>query len=179
VDADLEETAASIRRVLREGGVWLNLGPLRFKRDLPRQYTIEEIWEIVGEQGFELVSREREDVPYFDSPVSGSRRTETVFGFAARRTDGTGGNLRDSSAAAPRIRSQLADWITDPRRPIPVRPSLMALGRKSMFTAGAISLVDGQRSLVDVASEIGRATGVDPGTLLDQLRAFFAMLPPE
>jgi hypothetical protein len=48
-----------------------------------------------------------------------------------------------------------------------------------MFTAGAISLVDGQRSLLDVASEIGRATGVDPAALLDQLRAFFGMLPPE
>jgi SAM-dependent methyltransferase len=179
VDADLEETAASIRRVLRQGGVWLNLGPLRFKRDLPHQYAIEEIWEIVGDQGFELVSRERADVPYFDSPVSGSRRTETVFGFAARRTDGPAESQRDGSPAAARSRSQVPEWITDPRRPIPVRPSLMALGRKSMFTAGAISLVDGQRSLLDVASEIGRATGVDPGALLDQLRAFFGMLPPE
>jgi len=179
VDADLEETAASIRRVLREGGVWLNLGPLRFKRDLPRQYTIEEIWEIVGDQGFELLSRERADVPYFDSPVSGSRRTETVFGFAARRTAGPAGSVRDASPAAAHIRSHVPEWITDPRLPIPVRPSLMALGRKSMFTAGAISLVDGQRSLLDVASEIGRATGVDPAALLDQLRAFFGMLPPE
>jgi SAM-dependent methyltransferase len=179
VDADLEAIAASIGRVLREGGVWLNLGPLRFKRDLARQYTIEEIWEIVGDQGFELVSRERADVPYFDSPVSGSRRTETVFGFAARRTAAAGGSLQDGSPAVAGSRSQVPEWITDPRRPIPVRPSLMALGRKSMFTAGAISLVDGQRSLLDVASEIARATGVDPAALLDQLRAFFGMLPPE
>lgn len=183
VGADLTATAASIHRVLRAGGVWINLGPLRFKSELARQYTIEEVREIVGDQGFELVCEERTDLPYFDSPVSGSRRTETVFGFAARRRAGgaPGGDERSDAETVPRAASaqvQVEAWIADPRLPIPVRPSLVALGRKSMFTAGALSLVDGQRSLWDVAGEIGRATGVDPSILLDQLRAFFCMLPP-
>ena len=42
-----------------------------------------------------------------------------------------------------------------------------------MFTVGAISLNDGVRSMSVVANETGRATGVDPAMLLDQLRAFF------
>ena len=83
---DLRQTAAAINRVLRPGGLWLNLGPLRFHADLARSYSIEEMLEIVGRSAFELLSNDKHDIPYFDSPVSGSRRTDTVFRFAARKT---------------------------------------------------------------------------------------------
>jgi uncharacterized protein YbaR (Trm112 family) len=171
VRADLAETAASINRVLRVGGIWLNVGPLRFKNELAHQYGIEEVWDIVAASAFDIDRRQRTDVPYFDSPVSGSRRTETVFAFAARKTGAPG-------SASPSGSPAVAPWISDPSLPIPVTPSMQALGRKSMFTAGALSLVDGSRSMIEVAGEIGRATGVAPAALVDQLRAFFTMLPP-
>jgi uncharacterized protein YbaR (Trm112 family) len=81
VGRDVRETAATIRRVLRPGGMWLNLGPLRFEGPLSRVYAIEEVLELVKQSGFELVQHFREDVPYFDSPFSGSRRHETVFTY--------------------------------------------------------------------------------------------------
>lgn len=40
---DFRETAAAVNRVLRPGGLWVNLGPLRFKESLAQNYTIEEI----------------------------------------------------------------------------------------------------------------------------------------
>ncbi|HXN34350.1 MAG TPA: methyltransferase domain-containing protein [Polyangiaceae bacterium] len=167
--ADLRETAAVINRVLRPGGQWINLGPLRFKETISRSYTIEEVWDIVAQSAFELGAREREDVPYFDSPASGSRRIETVFSFAASKT---------GEASTVIARDTVAPWIADATLPIPRTPTMMNLGRTSLFTAGAMSLVDGVRSMSDVANEIAKSTGIAPANLLGQLRAFFAKLPP-
>ncbi len=61
--------------------------------------------------------------------------------------------------------------------PIPITQSLVALGRTSMFTTGVLSMIDGQRSIVDVARELGAAWGVEPARLQDELRAFLARLP--
>lgn len=169
---DLPSTAAAINRVLRPGGSWVNIGPLRFPSELSRAYTIEEVLEIVAASGFEVASHDtshdQQDLPSFDSPASGTRRTELVFRFAARKT-----------ADAPTI--DMADpvppWVANPLTPIPITPALIALGRTSMFTTGVLGMIDGNRSVVDVARELGRAWGIDPGQLHDELRAFLARLP--
>lgn len=166
--ADLRQTAAAINRVLRPGGLWLNLGPLRFHATLSRSYSIEEALEIVGLGAFELLSHDRQDIPYFDSPVSGSRRTDTVFRFAARKI---------GEAPAVEIPDPLPPWIANPLLPIPITPALVALGRTSMFTTGVLSMIDGTRSIVEVAQSLGAAWGVEPARLHDELRAFLARLP--
>ncbi len=166
---DLRETAAAINRVLRPGGIWLNVGPLRFKQSLGTTYTIEEVWDLAVEAGFELLTRSRDDLPYFDSPASGSRRIETVFSFAARKV---------GVAAHPAPESDEPSWITHPAQPIPLTEQLVDFGRKSVFAGSVISLIDGRRSLDDVAVEMGRLWGFDTPRIRDQLRAFFATLPP-
>jgi uncharacterized protein YbaR (Trm112 family) len=165
---DLRQTAAAINRVLRSGGLWVNLGPLRFHQVLSRAYTIEEVLEIVAAGAFELASHDRQELPYFDSPVSGSRRTDTVFRFQARKT---------GEAPAVDISDPLPPWVANPLMPIPITPSLIALGRTSMFTTGVLSMIDGNRSVVDLARELGKAWSVDPGRLQDELRAFLARVP--
>jgi SAM-dependent methyltransferase len=166
--ADLRQTAAAINRVLRPGGLWLNLGPLRFHGELVRSYTIEEVLELVAGGAFELESNDRQDIPYFDSPVSGSRRTDTVFRFVARKS---------GDAAAVEIPDPLPPWVSNPLLPVPITPALVALGRTSMFTTGVLSMIDGTRSIVDVSQALGAAWGVEPGRLQDELRAFLARLP--
>jgi len=165
---DFRETAAAVNRVLRPGGLWVNLGPLRFKESLAQNYTIEEIWDLVASSAFDLGKRGREDVPYFDSPVSGSRRIETVFWFGARKT-----------GEAPPVVStdDTPAWIADPSLPIPLTPQLVAFGQKSVFAGSVLSLIDGARSLSQVAAEMGRLWGFDSARIMDQLRAFFATLP--
>jgi len=158
-----------VNRVLRPGGIWVNLGPLRFKQGLAENYTIEEIWDLVAASGFSLGElRGRDDIPYFDSPVSGSRRIETVFWFAARKV---------GEASAFASRDDTPPWIANASLPIPLTPHLVALGRKSVFAGSVISLVDGARSLSEVANEMGRLWGFDSARILEQLRAFFATLP--
>jgi SAM-dependent methyltransferase len=165
---DLRQTAAAINRVLRPGGTWVNFGPLRFQSALAHAYTIEEVLEIVGAGAFEVTSHDRQDLPYFDSPVSGSRRTDTVFRFAARKT---------GEAAAVDIPDVLPPWVANPLTPIPITPALVALGRTSMFTTGVLGMIDGNRSVVDVARDLGAAWNVEPARLQDELRAFLARLP--
>jgi hypothetical protein len=97
---DLRQTAAAINRVLRPGGLWLNLGPLRFHADLARSYAIEETLEIVERSAFTLLSNDKQDIPYFDSPTSGSRRTETVFRFAARKSGEAAAGRHSRSGSA-------------------------------------------------------------------------------
>jgi hypothetical protein len=46
-----------------------------------------------------------------------------------------------------------------------------------MFTSGVLGMIDGNRSIVDVARELGKAWGADPARLQDELRAFLARLP--
>jgi N2227-like protein len=166
--ADLRQTAAAINRVLRPGGLWVNLGPLRFRSTLARSYSIEETHEIVERAAFNLLSRDRQDVPYFHSPVSGSRRTETVFQFVAEKT---------GDVAPVEIPDPLPPWVANPLLPVPITPALVALGKTSMFTTGVLSLIDGTRSIADVAQALGAAWGVEPGRLHDELRAFLARLP--
>jgi uncharacterized protein YbaR (Trm112 family) len=165
---DMRQTAAAINRVLRPDGLWVNLGPLRFQSVLARSYTIEEVLEIVGSSGFALKSHDRQDLPYFDSPVSGSRRTDTVFRFAARKT---------GAAPAADIPDTVPPWVANPLVPIPITPGLVALGKTSMFTTSVLSMIDGERSVVDVARELGAVWKVEPGRLQDELRAFLARLP--
>ncbi len=92
-----------------------------------------------------------------------------MFSFAARKTRETAYVSSSSEAEPP--------WITNPARPIPLTESLVAFGRKSVFAGSVISLLDGNRSLDDVAAEMGRLWGFDTPRIKDQLRAFFATLP--
>ena len=164
---DFQETAAAINRALRPGGMWMNLGPLRFKQNLTSNYSIEEVWDLVSAGGFELSDRGRDDIPYFDSPVSGSRRIETVFSFAARKT-------REANAfVSP---DPLPPWIADANLPIPLSDTFVAVRQKSVFAGSVISLVDGTRSLSDVAGEMARLWGFNGPRIFEQLRAFFATL---
>ena len=68
-------------------------------------------------------------------------------------------------------------WIADASLPIPLTPQLVAFGQKSVFAGSVLTLVDGARSLSEVAAEMGRLWGFDSARIMDQLRAFFATLP--
>jgi SAM-dependent methyltransferase len=168
VRTDLRQTVAAINRVLRPGGTWVNLGPLRFHSVLSRSYTFDEARDIVGQSGFEITTEDTHDIPYFDSPVSGSRRTETVLRFHAKKTE---------EAKPVEIPDAVAPWVANPLMPIPITPALVALGRQSLFTSGVLSMIDGSRSIVEVARELGASWGIEPARLQDELRAFLAMLP--
>ena len=167
--SDLRDTMAGINRVLRPGGLFVLLGPLDFNTVLSRTYSFEETLAVIAEAGFEATMARHEALPYFDSPHSGSFRRETVYVIAARKR----------AALAPRAKASLvASWVENPRLPVPPGPHLAALGRSSMFTAMVLAQVDGKRSIVDIAAELGPTLGIAPDALKHELTAFFSKLPP-
>jgi hypothetical protein len=170
VAADIGETAAAVNRALCPGGVWLNFGPLRFRGALSHQYVIEEVHEIVSATSFRLGTHFEEDVPYFHSPHSGSHRTDRVFAFAAEKT---------AEAAVVPAPPLFAPWLSDTSLPIPVSPAFAGLQKTSILTVGILSMIDGQRTLLDIAAALGREWGVPPAILAAELRPFLARLPFE
>jgi hypothetical protein len=67
--------------------------------------------------------------------------------------------------------------VANPFLPVPVTPAMAVLGRTSVFTATVLSMIDGERSIVELARHMGSSWNVHPGPLQDQLRVFFAQLP--
>jgi hypothetical protein len=170
LDADFRDTAGAIGNVLCRGGTWLNIGPLRFDRSGCEAYSIEEVHQIVAQAGFEIVASFRASIDYFKSPQSGSSRVETVFCFAARKVAHV--PLRRSSGVYP-------PWLCNPDEPVPLSENTLAFRRSSVFTNGVLSLVDGRRTLRDIAAHLASNWKVPEDALLDPLRAFLARFPIE
>jgi hypothetical protein len=163
--SDPRVTARAVARLLPPGGIWANFGPLRFTGSVSSALSVEEVHEVVGASGFELVQQFRRDLPYFDSPHSGSRRTDTVFAFAARRSD------RTPELAVPNDR---APWLADPQLPIPQHPVFASERDRSVVIAGVLSLVDGNRSIRDLATMLASQWRADPGVIETQLVALLS-----
>jgi hypothetical protein len=158
--SDPRVTCRAVARLLPPGGIWANFGPLRFTGAVSAALSVEEVHELVTASGFELVEHFRRDMPYFDSPHSGSRRTDTVFAFAARRSDHT------PELAVP---NQRAPWLADPALPIPQLPVFATERDRSVVTAGVLSLVDGERSIRAMAAMLASQWRADPGVIEAQL----------
>lgn len=168
VTADLRTVASGINRVLKPGARWLNFGPLRFTGALASQYLVDEVHEIVQACGFSLTEKLAEDLSYFRSPHSGTARVDRVFAFAAEKT---------GEAAAPEPAHLFAPWLSDTSLPIPAGKGLSAIRKKSVLTIGIVSMIDGRRSVRDLARELGAQWGVPPAVVEEQLAPFLASLP--
>ena len=168
VGTDLRSVAAAVNRVLRPGGRWLNFGPLRFTGPLAAQYLEGEVHEIVESSSFALAGTLAEDLPYFRSPFSGTARVDRVFAFAAEKT---------GEASAPEPAKLFAPWLTDTSLPIPAGKGLAVLRKKSVLTIGIVSMIDGRRSIRDLARDLGAQWGVPPSVVEEQLAPFLASLP--
>jgi hypothetical protein len=169
VAADLSETAAQVNRVLRPGGLWLNVGPLYYSGAPSRAYTLEETHDLVRSAGFELTDQQQHALKYFDSPVSGTCRIDRTYAFAARKlTDAPQGVSRPS----------VAPWLDDPTKPVPESAALAASVQRSVVTAGIGSLVDGTRSLTDITRTLSDSWGVEASLLLPVIQAFLSSSAP-
>jgi hypothetical protein len=157
---DVGYTARAVNRALRPGGVWVNVGPLMFKQDVVRTCSIARVHQLAREAGFEILEASAQDLRYFDSPVSATRRIDRTYAFSARK-------LTESSAVAGSARE--GSPAVDVMRPVPVTPALSSALNQAVLIAGIASLVDGQRTLADIAMSLGRDWNVDAGDLLTSL----------
>ena len=162
VPADMSEVAAAVNRVLRPGGLWLNIGPLCHQPAPAQAYSFEEICDLVRAGSFELYDQQEHALKYFDSPVSATCRIDRTYVFAARKIGPPTPPLLPSSP--------VGTWLQDPSRPIPMSAALAPSLQNAMMTAGIVSLVDGTRSTVDLVAMLSQAWNVEPAALVQPIQ---------
>jgi hypothetical protein len=160
-----------VNRWLRPGGRWVNSGSLAFSADEPaRRYATEEVREIVAESGFTPIEPAEAAAPYLCSPASRHCRTESVVTFAATK-------LAEVEAAAPARRTPA--WLERTDLPVPLAPALAGRQLELRVLSYVASLVDGRRSVRDVARVLVEQRLMAPEEAEPTVRAFLARLHEE
>ena len=143
LDEDLAVFAASLNRWLKPGGRWVNSGSLAFQGDDPaRRYSLEEVRQVVEAAGFAALEVSEDSTPYLCSPASRHGRRETVVTFSA---------VKQRDVAVPAPARRVADWLEQPDLPVPLLPEVSGRQLELRVLAFVASLIDGQRSVRDMA----------------------------
>jgi hypothetical protein len=90
VPVDLRPFLTTVSTLLKQGGQWLNLGPLRYPRDVPLdcRFTREEIFDLAERRQLAITRWRTASVPYLVSRTSGRGRVEYVIAVAATKCAG-------------------------------------------------------------------------------------------
>lgn len=169
LDDDLVAFAARVHSWLRPGGCWVNTGSLFFQHaDPARCYSTEEVLEIVRDAGFDSIDVDEQTVPYLASPASRHARQERLFTFAARRDE--------TERPAPPTRTARADWLVRSDVPVPLLPDVSSHLLSMRVHAFVGTLVDGRRSLRDIAEVLVRERLMTSAEAEPAVRAFLRRL---
>jgi ubiquinone/menaquinone biosynthesis C-methylase UbiE len=143
VNETLPVQAARINKLLKPGGRWINFGSLAFDHpERARRYSVEETLDIVTEAGFASPATREAVIPYMCSPASRHGRQETVFTFAATKTD---------DVDAPARHKALPDWIVTGKEPVPLLQSFRSQALSTQIYSYIMSIIDGKRTIADMA----------------------------
>jgi len=151
---DFREVLAVVHHLLVPGGRWINQGPLLYPTtSFARRHTKEEIVELLTLSGFNVEHQSTEPTTYLRSPASGHARLEGVFGFVA--TKGTPPPQATGASETPA-------WIILPHLPVPIFPGLASFRAIHPAFQHVQSLVDGERSLSEIALELESRVQLPP-----------------
>ena len=165
---DLPVLAARVNRLLRDGGQWINTGSLAFERPAHAQrYGPEETLAIVAEAGFGAAAVNEAVVPYMCSPASRHGRREQVFTFAVTKM---------SEAPPPPRHKALPDWLVTGKEPVPLLPSFRTQAISTRIYAYVMSLIDGRRSIEDMAKLMEREKLMTKEEALPAIRGFLTRM---
>jgi hypothetical protein len=149
----------------------VNSGSLAFSADDPaRRYALEEVREIVAASGFAPIEPTEAAVPYLCSPASRHGRLESVVSFAT---------LKRAEVEAPTAAPSGPDWLVRTDRPIPLLPEFQGRQLELRVLAHVASLVDGRRSVRDVARVLVEQRLMSEAEAEPTVRAFLARLHHE
>ncbi len=144
IAGDTAALLALVNRMLNPGGHWVFHGSLAFQRPDPASnINLDELRELAGACGFEVGPTDESVQPYLDCPESRHGRRESILTFSARKV----------AEAPPGPRPQnLPDWLAKGRGPVPALPSFQNQAMATRIHAFIMSLIDGKRSLKDMAA---------------------------
>ena len=144
VPETFDALAARINGLLAPGGRWVSFGSLSFEHPEPElRYSREEALAAVVEAGFAEPAVREATIPYMCSPASRHGRAERVLTFAARKAE--------EARPPPRYKA-LPDWLVTGKAPVPLAASFQAQALTTRIYAHVMSLIDGRRSIEDMAA---------------------------
>jgi hypothetical protein len=165
---DFATLCPRINRLLSKHGRWLNLGSLIFNQAGPdKQYSPEECASLVEAAGFSAPEFEERTIPYMCSPASRHGRREVVLAW---RT------LKQSKTKQPSRYEALPDWLIKGTEPVPVLEAFRMQAATTRIYAGIMSLIDGRRSLKDMAKVLVDQRLIAPADAEPAIREFLTKM---
>ena len=132
-----------INALLSPGGRWVNFGSLQFHvADPSLQFTTEECVDKIAAAGFAAPESFDTTLPYLCSPASRHGRRENVFCWST---------IKREDVAAPPVHEAYPAWIVHGDQPVPLLDAFRQLADSTRVRAYYLSLIDGRRSLRDMA----------------------------
>ena len=150
IDWPLDLFFAHLNRFLKPGGIWLNIGPLHFQsKDLKDQVQCQDILDFATKAGFECEVEKNKMASYMKCSESGSYRVERIHAFRFKK-------IEEAKSVEFNPMSLEPTWMQDPEKQIvlPVDRHRLASGHE--LNARVLKLVDGKRSLNQIAEIIAK-----------------------
>ena len=156
---------ARVNALLADGGRWLNFGSLSFHDSDPAaRYGIDECRTALEENGFDGVAIDEREIPYLSSPASRHARRERIVSWSARKQ-------RDIKKV-PRYHA-LPEWLVRGTDPVPLNDAFRSQTAATRTHAFLMSLVDGRRSIKDMAKLVVEQRLMTAAEAEPALRSFF------
>jgi hypothetical protein len=156
---------ARVNALLGDDGRWLNFGSLSFHdADPAARYGIDECHAALEENGFGDVRVDEHEIPYLSSPASRHARREYVVSWSARK-------LRDVKKV-PRYHA-LPEWLVRGTEPVPLSDAFRGQAAATRIHAFLMSLIDGRRSIKDMAKLVVEQRLMTAAEAEPALRSFF------
>ena len=166
---DFSDFIVNLNRVIKEGGYWINFGPLLFDhRDYSGRYSFEEIKIMAEKNGFVFESHKVESFSYMASPASAYQRADLLHCMVVKKVKNTGKLLTN-----PRY---LPEWITEPSQPVPMSQEIAKSCASHGIYGGILSLVDGKRSIQEIAQYLMTNHGLPQDQAVNTLLGYFTEL---
>lgn len=144
IDCGAEELVPRINHLLKPNGLWLNTGSMSFAHADPAScHSFEELTELAQGQGFQPSYHHEQQIPYLASPHSRHQRVETLCTSTWRKC---------ADAAAVPAFQHLPNWLALGQEPIPAIDAFTLQASTTRVHAFIMSLIDGQRSIADIAA---------------------------
>jgi hypothetical protein len=163
--------AARINLLLKPGGRWINFGSLAFARAAhAERVSLEEVADLLPASGFADFRTHEASMPYMRSPASRHARVENTVAWVTNKVG--------KPAEIPRARV-LPEWLVQPDKPVPRTPALEMQAISSRVHAFLLALINGERSMRDMARILVEQRLMQPAEAEHAVRMFLARLHEE
>jgi SAM-dependent methyltransferase len=165
VPVDLRDTLALVHDLLAPGGRWVHCGPLAYPADRPlmQRYTAEELVDLSNRAGLKVIASRTERVELLRSGANTRTRSEDALVLAANKVEPP----REAADGVP-------PWLLFAHIPIP--RFVLEQPPAEPILAYVMGLMDGTRTLRDIAARMVADHGARPDAALDGTRALLTLL---